>query len=439
MTKILSWMVEQKAFNQFAHGRDPFIVHLRGTWEILRNWNQPIPVARCGLFHSAYTRSGFYFRYFDITGKLNSIPLNLKKVSLSNTLLVHTLLTDKHSRKKLSDVIGTEAEHLVYQYCWTEKLWDARETFGPSKDWSKYAGMMDPTMANAPIDPNAVKLGEPLNPNGYDAESRVRPGTYIHYTPEEIANYFVVFVADLVDQLTDVTSYISVYHPDGHANNTPDRMWPGTGKPGMLRNITGMSFFSRMLYGCKDYLANVPPVFNNCTEVLDLQDELKARDLYWNARTQEHEKTMEELENMYRESCELNPYCAEPHIMVSQLAYARGAYDDAAHYAIVAIDLLYQWGTNWDKQVSFTQWVGFARMCLIKAKRRQEGLPALPSRPVAHDAKHGIGGQPQEATFLQDLLSEFHKYEVGNGSNGITMSATSMDVGGKTTKRESKL
>ena len=69
-------------------------------------------------------------------------------------------------------------------------------------------------------------------------------------------------------------------------------MWPGTGKPGMLRNITGMSFFSRMLYGCKDYLANVPPVFNNCTEVLDLQDELKARDLYWNARTQEHEKNL---------------------------------------------------------------------------------------------------------------------------------------------------
>ena len=97
MRKILKWMVEQKAFNQFAHGRDPFIVHLRGTWEILRNWNQPIPVARCGLFHSAYTRSGFYFRYFDITGKLNSIPLNLKKVSLSNTLLVHTLRPTDHN------------------------------------------------------------------------------------------------------------------------------------------------------------------------------------------------------------------------------------------------------------------------------------------------------------------------------------------------------
>ena len=63
---ILRWMRDKKAFNQFSHGRDPFIVHLRGTWEILCNWNQPYHVARCGLFHSSYSKFGFNFRFFDI-------------------------------------------------------------------------------------------------------------------------------------------------------------------------------------------------------------------------------------------------------------------------------------------------------------------------------------------------------------------------------------
>jgi len=49
------------------------------------------------------------------------------------------------------------------------------------------------------------------------------------------------------------------------------------------------------------------------------------------------------------------------------------------------------------------------------------------------------GVPPTSYSTNTSATSEFHKYEVGNGSNGITLSATSMDVGGKTTKRESKL
>ena len=29
---ILEWMKQARVFHQFAHARDPFIVHLRGTW-----------------------------------------------------------------------------------------------------------------------------------------------------------------------------------------------------------------------------------------------------------------------------------------------------------------------------------------------------------------------------------------------------------------------
>ena len=75
---ILCWMREKKAFNQFAHGRDPFIVHLRGTWEILCNWNQPYHVARCGLFHSSYSKFGFNFRFFDINKQNQNVEIICK-------------------------------------------------------------------------------------------------------------------------------------------------------------------------------------------------------------------------------------------------------------------------------------------------------------------------------------------------------------------------
>lgn len=55
-------------------------------------------------FHSAYSRDGFYFRYFDIL--------------------------DAGSRAQLAGVIGADAEHAVCNYCSTVDLWDASEFGG---------------------------------------------------------------------------------------------------------------------------------------------------------------------------------------------------------------------------------------------------------------------------------------------------------------------
>ena len=60
--RMLGWMKKARVFHEFAHGRAPFIQHLRGTWAMLAAWKQPEHVCRCGLLHSAYTREGFYFR-----------------------------------------------------------------------------------------------------------------------------------------------------------------------------------------------------------------------------------------------------------------------------------------------------------------------------------------------------------------------------------------
>jgi hypothetical protein len=66
VSPLLAFIAEAGVFHEFAHARDPFAVHLRGTWHILAHWQQHVDTCRCGLLHSAYTRDGFFFRYFDI-------------------------------------------------------------------------------------------------------------------------------------------------------------------------------------------------------------------------------------------------------------------------------------------------------------------------------------------------------------------------------------
>ena len=59
-------------------------------------------------------------------------------------------------------------------------------------------------------------------------------------------------VADLIEQISTVSTYGDIYH-----ELSPGVLWPGTGLPGM-----GFAFYSRMLKSAAPYLPNVPPVFN---------------------------------------------------------------------------------------------------------------------------------------------------------------------------------
>ena len=141
ITPLLDFMREAEVFHEFAHARDPFVVHLRGTWAMLAAWGQDEATCRCGLFHSAYTRDGFFFRYFDIR--------------------------DDASRQALRDVVGAGAEAQIFNYCVGEAPWDERE-------YHSMGGQPAPPPA-----PGKFALGEPIDPAGYDVPSRVDPSITI--------------------------------------------------------------------------------------------------------------------------------------------------------------------------------------------------------------------------------------------------------------------
>jgi hypothetical protein len=73
---------------EFAHFNGSLAEHLIGTEARLRNWNCDEFICRAGLFHAAYGTDGF-----------------------GQALVPHTL------RDRVADLIGADAEALVYLYC----------------------------------------------------------------------------------------------------------------------------------------------------------------------------------------------------------------------------------------------------------------------------------------------------------------------------------
>ena len=73
---------------EFAHLNGTLEAHLKGTYELLRSWKANLTLCDAGLFHAAYGTDGF----------------DEHLLSLDN-------------RAKIADIIGEEAEQIVYLYC----------------------------------------------------------------------------------------------------------------------------------------------------------------------------------------------------------------------------------------------------------------------------------------------------------------------------------
>ena len=65
-----------------------------------------------------------------------------------------------------------------------------------------------------------------------------------------------------------------------------DRLYPGDGRP-----TTAFYWFSQVCRAVRDALDVVPPIFDSCTKTITYQDEVWARDLYWNATLNEYHLT----------------------------------------------------------------------------------------------------------------------------------------------------
>jgi hypothetical protein len=80
--------LESRAAGQVAHVARSLVEHLDGTYELLRSWGNTRDVCHAGLCHAAYGTDGFATALLDV----------------------------RTERPMLADVIGADAEALVYLY-----------------------------------------------------------------------------------------------------------------------------------------------------------------------------------------------------------------------------------------------------------------------------------------------------------------------------------
>jgi len=251
--KMIELLTKQGA-NECWHKHGTFKEHLFHVWRILKVWEQPDYVARCGLYHSAY----------------------------SNSYVNLAIFKEHEDRDKVRETIGNDAENLVYLFCRV----------------NRHELVFDRLLNGIPNDEDLVVPKEGMT------LKHITTGEPIHLSREIIGQMLIMTMADLADQHYGWQDKLFL-NDDGkltYYGNNYTSLWPGTGKPGLWMHCC--SRMGRLAISCLDENTKslkMAPVFDNCTVILSRENERKALDLYWNVvmnmtESDKHEQALKDLE-----------------------------------------------------------------------------------------------------------------------------------------------
>jgi hypothetical protein len=113
-------------------------------------------------------------------------------------------------------------------------------------------------------------------------------------------------------------------------------------------------------------------VFDHCQHELSESDEAAACALYWSVVQQNQPLVCSSTSIMTLEQAiRLNPWVAEPYLLLAQLLLTNKTYDQAQTAAAHGLHLLTCWGNSWDKRIGWDAWVSWGRILLQGAQNRQ--------------------------------------------------------------------
>ncbi len=204
-------------------------------------------------------------------------------------------------------------------------------------------------------------LGSSIPFDGLTVPSLSR-NTSLHFTALDIKRAVIFTVADVADQYFGWQDALfpsrGMISPGGGSISDAGALWPGDGRPGLW-----MSYASRLCNLAATYQTPEtpdPPIFNNCSGILSDRDEEEALNLYWDVVINHTASVNREVAiSKLTKCCSLNPYIAEPHVLLSQL-HSSSSPALALHHSSAALEIFRQWGVAWDKRVSLDAWVAWA-------------------------------------------------------------------------------
>ncbi|XP_023529639.1 uncharacterized protein LOC111792417 [Cucurbita pepo subsp. pepo] len=353
------------------HKHGTFLDHLVDIYRILKIWKAQEPVCLCGLFHSAYSNSYVNLAIFDpstgrdiVRGHVGEAAERLIHLFciVPRQHLIHDDLLFRYSDSELVDHLKVSEASLK----------NAVENghFNDDETWRK-------------------KLQSILPADGITVK-HIKTGEDVMVSRRVVAIFLMMTIADFSDQLFGFQDLL-FENSNGRlefTGNNYTSLWPGNGKPGLWMNSSSRmgAIYSLIAreeailiaqrkrkgeLGLKterdeDLDLVIPPIFSNCTRILDADDQITARDSYWEGIC----KTSERTEELLLRCVEKNPFVGEPHVALAQLYLGKGRFEEAEKEAEEGVRLMLEWGSAWDKRMPWDGWIAWGRVLLMKAKER---------------------------------------------------------------------
>ncbi|KAJ6989672.1 hypothetical protein NC653_018228 [Populus alba x Populus x berolinensis] len=351
------------------HKHGSFLDHLVDIYRILKIWKAPDSVCLCGLFHSAYSNSYVNLAIFDPnTGRdvvRNHVGEGAERLIhlfciVPRQSLIHDDLLFKYSDIELVEHL--KASELSLRNAEEKGLFNGEES------WRK-------------------KLASLLPASGITVK-HIKSGEDVLVTRRIVGVFLLMTMADFSDQLFGFQDLL-FENFDGRLE------FPGNncdGKPGLwINSISRMGAIYSLIVREEEIFIEerkraggfevdrerdedielvLAPVFENCTQVLDAREQIVARDLYWEAVCDTSKGGLERSEELLLSSIEKNPFVGEPHVVLCQFYLTKGRFEEAEREAERGVTLLLEWGSPWDKRMSWEGWIAWSRVLLMKAKEK---------------------------------------------------------------------
>ena len=115
----------------------------------------------------------------------------------------------------------------------------------------------------------------------------------------------------------------------------------------------------------------MPPVCDNCVQILSSKDKIKARDLYWTVMAEQVWEAAKIIETL-KQCVKYNPWAFEPHVLLAQKYLHANDSENTKQVAGRALEVQLQWRTAWDKRLLFGAWVAWTRVMYQRAEDELE-------------------------------------------------------------------
>ncbi|MDB5938168.1 MAG: hypothetical protein JWP77_532 [Polaromonas sp.] len=318
------------------HKAGTFRHHLQGVARTLTLWQQPVQVRMLGLLHSVYGNAYVDLVKFDPASE----------------------------RARLRELIGEEPERLVHLFCTMSRTRFVQAVL---------QGAMD-------ADGSLLLEGD---------------GRAQRLAPQEVAAFTILTMADTAEQWYSWQDDIFSRYPD-HRNTLAApvhwaaSLWPGPMRPTSRMVTQAARLGAALRHPAIEGLLPMPPVFDQCRQMLAPRDEAAALSLYWSVIQQDQPLVDADAATAVMEQAvALNPWVGEPQIVLAQLYLTVGEYERAEAAASSGLQMLAGWGTAWDKRIGWDAWMAWGRILLQGAQTRNwperlDKLNNLALRPGAH-------------------------------------------------------